>query len=441
MYLNRTRTFSAARPLAALGLLLGSALARPAPTTAQDMARVRQTIARLTAPDLHGRGYVSGGEQRAAAYLQGRFRDLGLQPLAPDYYQFFTLPVNTFPGRAELRADGQPLRPGLDFIAAPNSGPGEVRGPVYRLDSLVFAQPAARQKLLATPLAKAVLVLTQAQAGRLTELPPVVQAHLATAGAQLTLVPGKLTASIAGEQAPRPRLEVRAAAWPAAAHTVRLRLDARLRPAYRTQNVVGYLPGTARPDSFVVVSAHYDHLGRLGRDTYFPGANDNASGVAMLLELAAHYARPENRPAYSIAFLAFGAEEAGLVGSRYFVEHPLLPLPAIRVLANLDLLGTGEEGLMVVNGRVFEDQFARLQRLNAAGGYVASLAARGQAANSDHFPFSERGVPALFFYTRGGIAAYHDVQDRSETLPLTAFRAVFGLLRDFLNGAGATPGK
>ncbi|SDX82479.1 M28 family metallopeptidase [Hymenobacter psychrophilus] len=433
----RLTSFAPAQVLASLALLL----AAPAPAAAQDMARVRQTITDLTAPGLHGRGYVSGGEQRAAAYVQGRFRALGLQPLAPDYYQFFTLPINTFPGRAELRADGQPLCPGLDFIAAPDSGPGDVRGPVYQLDSLVFAQPEARQELLATPLAKAVLVLTQAQAGRLAELPPTVQAHLATAAAQLTLVPGKLTASVGGEQAPRPRLQVRAAAWPAAARTVRLRLDAHLQPAYRTQNVVGYLPGTARSDSFVVVSAHYDHLGRLGRDTYFPGANDNASGVAMLLELAAHYARPENRPAYSVAFLAFGAEEAGLVGSHYFVEHPLVPLPAIGLLANLDLLGTGEEGLMVVNGRVFENQFARLHRLNAAGGYVPSLAARDRAANSDHFPFSERGVPALFFYTRGGIAAYHDVLDRPETLPLTAFKAVFGLLRDFLDGAGAAPAR
>ena len=222
---------------------------------------------------------------------------------------------------------------------------------------------------------------------------------------------------------------------------MRLRLDATLVPAYSTQNVVGYLPGTARPDSLLVLSAHYDHLGQLGRATYFPGANDNASGVAMLLELAAYYARPENRPAYSVAFLAFGAEEAGLVGSRYFVEHPLVPLANIKLLANLDLLGTGSEGLTVVNGRVFERQFAQLQQLNAAHHYVPSLAARGRAANSDHFYFSERGVPALFFYTRGGISAYHDVLDRPETLPLTTFSAVFDLLRDFLNQLGAAPSK
>ncbi len=421
--------------------LLGTALGltQATPTVAQSLPRVRQTIKKLTSPAFHGRGYVNQGEQQAATYLVQRFRALGLQPLAPGFRQPFTLPINTFPGRAELRADNQPLRPGLDFIAEPDSGPGQLCGPVYQPDSLIFSQPTAQATLLATPLAGVVLVLTQSQVRRLPTLPADVQAHLASAAGRLTLVPGKLTASLAGEQATQPRLEVRAAAWPATARTVRLRLDATLVPAYRTQNVVGYLPGTVHPDSLLVISAHYDHLGQLGRATYFPGANDNASGVAMLLELATHYARPENRPAYSVAFLAFGAEEAGLVGSRYFVEHPLVPLTNIRLLANLDLLGTGDEGLMVVNGRVFDKQFAQLQQLNAAHRYVSSLAARGRAANSDHFYFSERGVPALFFYTRGGISAYHDVLDRPETLPLTAFSAVFHLLRDFLNQLGAAP--
>ncbi|WP_165768137.1 M28 family metallopeptidase [Hymenobacter amundsenii] len=414
------------------------ALTWATPTVAQDLPRVRQTIEKLTSPAFHGRGYVNQGEQRAANYLVQRFRALGLQPLAPGFRQPFMLPINTFPGRAELRADNQALRPGLDFIAEPNSGSGHLCGPVYQPDTLVFSQPTAQAALLATPLTGAVLVLSQAQVRRLPALPAAVQAHLATAAGRLTLVSGKLTASLAGEQAPQPRLEVRAAAWPATTRTVSLRLDATLVPAYPTQNVVGYLPGTARPDSFLVVSAHYDHLGQLGRATYFPGANDNASGVAMLLELAAYYARPENRPAYSVAFLAFGAEEAGLVGSRYFVEHPLVPLANIKLLANLDLLGTGGEGLTVVNGRVFEKQFAQLQQLNTVHHYVPSLAARGRAANSDHFYFSERGVPALFFYTRGGISAYHDVLDRPETLPLTAFSAVFNLLRDFLNQLGAS---
>ncbi len=175
----------------------------------------------------------------------------------------------------------------------------------------------------------------------------------------------------------------------------------------------------------------------MGKKVYFPGANDNASGVALLLELAAHYARPENRPACSVVFLLFGAEEAGLVGSSYFVQHPLVPLARIKFLLNLDLLGTGEQGATVVNGRVHEAAFRRLTALNDAHHYLPSLAARGRAANSDHFPFSEAGVPAFFMYTRGGSAAYHDVSDRPAALSLAGFAGAFGLARDFLDGLGA----
>lgn len=93
----------------------------------------------------------------------------------------------------------------------------------------------------------------------------------------------------------------------------------------------------------------------------------------------------------------------------------------------------------MVNGRELPGQFQLLQRLNEARRAVPSVAARGRAANSDHFPFSERGVPAFFLYTRGGIAAYHDVQDRAETLPLTVFPGVFSLIRGFLDALGAQP--
>ena len=220
---------------------------------------------------------------------------------------------------------------------------------------------------------------------------------------------------------------------------MQLQIDAQLQRHYPTQNLAAIIRGNVQPDSFLVVTAHYDHLGMMGRKAYFPGANDNASGVAMLLELAAYYAQPGNRPACSIAFLLFGAEEAGLVGSSYFVQHPLIPLPGIKVLLNLDLLGTGEEGITVVNGRLLPAAFARLERLNAAGHYLPSIGARGRAANSDHFPFSEAGVPAFFVYTRGGSKAYHDVNDRPEALSLAGFKGVFSLLRDFMAESGVRP--
>lgn len=407
-------------------------------STAQNLPRARRTIRTLTAPSFQGRGYVRDGAPKAARYLRQRFHQLGLRPLGQSFSQPFTVTINTFPGQASVAVDATSLAPGQAFIADAASGFGHLRGPVYAFDTLAFTNEEVRTRLLSTDLRTRVLVLRQSAVSRLATLPPAVQQHLTTAAARVTLVQ-KLTATLADHQLKQPRVEVLASAWPKAAQSVTLALDARLAAEFATENVVGYLPGRIQPDSFLLVTAHYDHLGTLGRRTYFPGANDNASGVAMLLELAAHYARPENRPAYSLVFVAFGAEEAGLIGSRYFVEHPPVALARIRFLLNLDLLGTGSEGATVVNGRVFEAQYRQLQALNEAGHYLPALAARGRAANSDHYYFSERGVPAFFLYTRGGPTAYHDVYDRPETLPLTAFASLFRLLCDFLTAQGATP--
>lgn len=346
-----------------------------APAGAQDMPRVRETIRQLTSPAMHGRGYVQQGAQRAAAYVRQRFKELGVQPLAPTYTQPFSLDVNTFPGRLQFRGSSgclfggtQQFKPGIDFIAEPNSAGGAVAGRATVFDTLVFTNSVARRQWLARGLAGQIVVIQARQLARLeasTFSDDSLRNSLAEAAARVTLVERKLTASLSAEQSPQIRLQLLADRWQDASALLTIRVDATLEHQYQTQNIVGYLPGRIQPDSFLVVTAHYDHLGQMGRSTYFPGANDNASGTAMLLELAAHYARPENQPAYSVVFLAFGAEEAGLVGSRYFVEHPLVPLSRIRFLMNLDLLGTGDEGATVVNGREFPGQFQLLQRLTA----------------------------------------------------------------------------
>jgi aminopeptidase YwaD len=447
-------------------LLLSSSLFFAYPLRAQepDMARARRTIAALAAPRLHGRGYVRGGEHKVTAYLRGRLRQLGLQPLSPDYNQLFTLDVNTFPGKLQLRVsygmfgdfagagNRRYLRPGIDFIVSSNSGAGRTTpgGRLLRLDTLVFSVPAAQQSLLheirqfrAGNHYLGSILLAGRYEQRLATLPAPLQQAIDSLEARFMLVP-KLTASLAPVQASQIRVELLESWYTAfgdkvGMNTATLQVDAQLKHDYQTQNLAAIVRGRTQPDSFLVITAHYDHLGTMGKKTYFPGANDNASGVALLLELAAHYARPENRPACSVVFLLFGAEEAGLVGSSYFVAHPLIPLPRIKFLVNLDLLGTGEEGATVVNGQVFAPAYQRLATLNDAHHYLPRLTARGKAANSDHFPFSEAGVPAFFLYTRGGSQAYHDVHDLPAALSLAGFAGAFGLVRDFLDGLGARP--
>ena len=464
------RPISPAPPVASLlwvgALVAGAALsATPGPACAQDMPRVRRTIAKLASPALHGRGYVQQGEHKAAAYLRGRLRELKLPPLAPNYTQPFTLDVNTFPGKLSLVVSSvvkagvlgakasQKLKAGVDFMAAPPSaGTTHLTSALaLRLDTLICTEPTRQQAVQAQARVlmrnakadKRMLVLTARDEKRLPALPNAVQQTLDSLPHRVVLVP-KLTASLAAFQGPAIRFEAldnprvwAFAASPLPVGLVTFEAEAWLRRHYPTQNLAAIIRGSAQPDSFLVVTAHYDHLGMMGKHAYFPGANDNASGVALLLELAAHYARPENRLACSVVFLLFGAEEAGLVGSSYFVAHPLVPLKNIKFLVNLDLLGTGEQRATVVNGKVFEAAYQRLVVLNEAHHYLPALGARGRAANSDHFPFSEAGVPAFFIYTRGGSTAYHDVNDRLQVLSLAGFAGAFGLVRDFLNELGA----
>ena len=190
--------------------------------------------------------------------------------------------------------------------------------------------------------------------------------------------------------------------------------------------------GSLYPDSFIVFTAHYDHLGRMGKQAIFPGANDNASGTAMIIDLARYYAQPANRLKCSILFIAFAGEEAGLIGSKYYTENPLLPLEQIRFLINLDLMGNGEDGVMVVNGALHEPEFNILDSLNKSQQLVKELGKRGKARNSDHYYFSEKGVPAFFLYTQGGSKAYHDIYDVPSAIKLDEFEDIKLLLQGFV---------
>ncbi|NNC84969.1 MAG: M28 family peptidase, partial [Bacteroidia bacterium] len=247
------------------------------------------------------------------------------------------------------------------------------------------------------------------------------------------LEPKKLTWSISNTTNKKPIIYILKSSFNVKAETISLKIKNKLIRGYQTQNVIGYIPGKSKPDSFIFVTAHYDHLGRMGKETYFPGANDNASGVSMLLQLAKHYSNKENQPDYSMVFVCFAAEEAGLLGSRFFVESYAYPLKQIKFLLNMDLLGTGEKGMTIVNGTVFTDAFDSISSINESKNYLVEIKNRGKAANSDHYFFTEAGVPSFFFYTMGGITAYHDVYDIAETLPLTEYEDVFKLFVEFIS--------
>jgi Zn-dependent M28 family amino/carboxypeptidase len=136
---------------------------------------------------------------------------------------------------------------------------------------------------------------------------------------------------------------------------------------------------------------------------------------------------------YSVVFIAFAAEEAGLLGSVYYTQLPLFPLSQISLLINLDMMGTGDKGMTVVNATLFPKEFQDIQLLNLNKDYLPVIQSRGKAANSDHYYFAEKGVKAFFFYLMGEYKYYHDIYDTPEALTFSKYKEAFLLIHDFLH--------
>lgn len=359
--------------------------------SAQDLAFGKKMVDTLTSPFFWGRGYTNDGMSKAADFIAAQFKSYSLKPMdGRSFLQHFSYPVNIFPGKMQVKINGKEMIPGKDFIVAPESRSIKAEGKFYQKDSVTFINK--EEKFIV---------------------------HL----------DDKLTWSVAQDVADYGMINIDKKSLTAEPASFDVCIENKFVSNFKAANICAVVQGIQHPDSFIFITAHYDHLGGMGKDTYFPGANDNASGVSLLLNLANYYAK--HPQPYSIGFICFAGEEAGLIGSKYFTEKPLVPLKKIRFLINTDLAGTGDDGITVVNATEFPNEFAMMNAVNDENKFLAKINSRGKAANSDHYFFTEKGVPAFFFYTLGGIKAYHDVFDRAETLPLNEHEDLFKLIIGF----------
>lgn len=210
-----------------------------------------------------------------------------------------------------------------------------------------------------------------------------------------------------------------------------------------TQNVVGVLEGNDLnlKDEYIVIGAHYDHLGYGGdksgsRRPYINaihnGADDNASGVSILIELAKLLSK-SNINKRSILFVAFGAEEMGLIGSKYFVNSNLIPMEKIQIMINMDMVGKlNEEKILNVSGT--QTGIGLEKKLNKAFnlyGIQSTFNSQGYGP-SDHSSFYVNDVPVLFFFT-GGHSDYHTPEDDYEKLNYNGMEIIKNLLFSLIN--------
>ena len=172
--------------------------------------------------------------------------------------------------------------------------------------------------------------------------------------------------------------------------------------AVEAVNLVGYLEGRVHPDSFIVVSAHYDHLG-VRDGAVYNGADDNASGVAALLAAVAHFR--EHPPQHSIVFAAFDAEEMGLQGARQFVAEPPMPLDQIVLNVNFDMLSESDARELYTAGthhyphlRPHLEAVAERAPIHLRFGHdTPDLGPDDWTSASDHGAFHAAGIPFVYF--------------------------------------------
>jgi hypothetical protein len=198
-----------------------------------------------------------------------------------------------------------------------------------------------------------------------------------------------------------------------------------------TRNCAGVLKGTDLPEEFVVLGAHHDHVGRKGQhragqlgestkeDEIWNGADDNGSGTTALLGVVRHFAATRFRPRRSILFLTFSAEEWGLLGSRHYVDHPLIPLQQTVAMFNMDMVGRTDTenaanayALGTAAGGIFRDIIKR-------AGDKAGLALNlddNFGDGSDHVSFFAKGIPIIGLSERGPCPDYHRVTDHAEKI-------------------------
>lgn len=437
---------------------------------------LRAHVRFLVSPELKGRLTGTPEAERAARYIAEAFRSAGLQPAGDDgtFLQSYPFVAGTHPGKDNrlevvegeatvplmFKKDFQPMLfsdvgtaegalvfagygisapdlkyddyEGLDVkdkivLALRFSPDGEkADSPFAQYDRLQDKAIAAREKG-----AKAILFVTgplDRKEDTLTE--PVKQgmvANLKILSAQISVKSADALLKRGGAKLKELQKVIREKKAPKSLDLpqVRLRLNVDLIQEKKTGlNVVGYCPPeTEGSEETVVIGAHFDHIGLGGESSraekkygdVHPGADDNASGAAGLMELARAIAAQKPALRRGLVFIAFSGEELGLLGSDYYVRHPYKLLKEVAAMVNLDMIGRLRNDVLVVNAADTSPQWGPLlDRLNA--GYKFDLKkSPGGFSAGDNTSFYKEDIPVLFFFTNLH-DEYHKPSDTAATL-------------------------
>jgi hypothetical protein len=499
------KRFSTALLFLCLALVPGGYFAVQAatgPTLALSPTRFMRDVIWLASDDLKGRGDGSPELDRAADYIAREFRRAGLKPAGDhnSYFQTFEITVGAQAGRnSRLAIDGKPLAEGRDFVPIPFSGSGTLSGPVvfagygitapeYHYDD--YARIDVRDKIVLVlghePQeqdrnsvfaganltrhasltskavnakqhgAKAIIVVTDFTHDKEDIAAATANEDFADSGIIALYAsrrPFEEALKARGVDIAAVQREIDADLRPRSAEIPQLRIELNsdvVRTRRTIRNVIGALPGSdpKLKDQWIVVGAHYDHLGLGGKNSLAPsligqihhGADDNASGTAGVMELARIAEIAPERWHRSVLFMAFAGEEIGLLGSSWFVNHPTIPLNQIDAMINMDMIGRISRDRLYVGGVGTSPELKPLvQSLDSKQDPQLIFSDTGYGS-SDHTSFNAKKIPVLFFFS-GLHTDYHKPSDTADKINAPGAMEVLSLVYGVMDRLSAELAK
>ena len=400
--------------------------------SAQDLAHYKKIVKELSSAKYQGRGYAFGGVNKAGKYLEKEFTKAGVDKVV---CQPFKMDINTFPGAMKMAVDGKKLQAGVDYTLREFS-PG-VKGSfkLYHIDTTNYNSDKIFADLARPEYKDAFVVcdfwFTYKHSADFRRLQSRKETPSVAGLIYTWNEPLKFYKAYGERVIEKPMLWATTSALSATAKSIELDIENKFLKDYECFNVIAKVEGK-RHDACYVFTAHYDHLGLLGKKVFYAGAHDNASGTAAIVTLAAHYAK--NRPEYDIYFIAFSGEDAYLRGSEWYAKNPLVPLTQIRYLFNLDMIGDNNPVQYCEVSDEGERGYELFVKINNDKKYFKSLDRGKLAGNSDHYPCAQRHVPCIFLENKEGDAFkfYHTTFDTWERAIFDSYEPTFKLVTDFI---------
>lgn len=400
--------------------------------SAQDLPLYKKVVKELSSAKYQGRGYAYDGANKAGKYLEKEFLKAGVDEVVCQPFKF---DINTFPGAMKMVVDGRKVQAGVDFTLREFS-PG-VKGnfKLYHIDTTNYNSEKIFADLARPEYKDAMVVcdfwFTYKHSADFKRLQSRKQTPTVAGLIYTWSEPLKFYKAYGERIIEKPMIWATSSALSANAKSVELDIENKFLKDYECFNVIAKVEGK-RHDSCYVFTAHYDHLGNLGRKVYYAGAHDNASGTAAIVTLAAHYAK--NRPEYDIYFIAFSGEDAFLRGSEWYAQNPTVPLKQIKYLFNLDMIGDNNPTQYCEVSNEGEQGYELFVKINNSKKYFKSLDRGELAGNSDHYPFAQRNVPCIFLENKDGDAFkyYHTTFDTWKRAIFDSYEPTFKLVTDFI---------